>query len=45
MSFDEKELENMIVELIKNKGYDYVHGDYLNKTNEEVILEEDLKTN
>ncbi len=43
MSFQEADLENLIIDLIKNKGYAYVHGDNLNRQYEDVLLEEDLK--
>ena len=43
MSFQEADLENLIVDLIKNKGYEYVHGDNLNRQYEDVLLEDDLK--
>lgn len=43
MAFQEADLESLIVDLIKNKGYEYVHGDNLNRQYEDVILEDDLK--
>lgn len=43
MAFQEADLENYIVDLIKNKGYEYVHGDNLNRQYENVLLEDDLK--
>lgn len=43
MSFNEQDLEKMIIELISRKGYEYVNGNDLSKTNEEVLLVEDLK--
>jgi type I restriction enzyme, R subunit len=41
--FQEKDLEDLIVGLIKDKDYIYTHGDNLNRQQEEVILEDDLK--
>ena len=43
MAFQEADLENLIVDLIKDKGYDYVHGDNLTREYEDVILEDDLR--
>lgn len=43
MAFQEADLENLIVDLIQNKGYEYVHGDNLNREYEDVILEDDLR--
>ena len=40
--FKEKDLENLIVDLIKNKNYEYVHGDNLDRQYEEVVLKNDL---
>ena len=31
MAFKEADLENLILDLIKNKGYEYVHGDNLDR--------------
>lgn len=42
--FQEKDLEDLIVGLIKDKGYVYSHGDDLKRQYEEVILEDDLST-
>ena len=44
MAFQEVDLENLIVDLIRNKGYEYVHGDNLTRQYEDVLLEEDLKS-
>lgn len=43
MSFTEKDLEELIINLIKNKGYEYNHGDNLERTFEDVLIEKDLK--
>lgn len=43
MSFQESDLENLIVEHIKNKDYEYIHGDNLNRQFEDVLLEDDLR--
>lgn len=40
--FQEKDLENLIVGLIKDKNYQYSHGDSINRQYEDVILEDDL---
>lgn len=44
MSFQETDLENLIIDLIKDKGYMYTHGDFLNREYEQVLIESDLKT-
>lgn len=44
MSFQESNLESLIVDLIKDKGYDYINGNNLNRQFEDVLLEDDLKT-
>lgn len=44
MPFQETDLENLIIDLIKGKGYEYTHGDYLSREFEEVILEADLSS-
>lgn len=43
MSFAEKDLENLIIDLISKKGFEYVNGDNLEKTNEEVLLIQDMQ--
>ena len=43
MIFNEKELEYSIIDLIKNKGYIYTHGDDLIREENEVLLINDLK--
>ena len=43
MSFTEADLEQLIVDKIKNAGYDYFHGDDLKRAYEDVLLEDDLE--
>lgn len=43
MAFQETDLENLILDLIKDKGYEHVHGDNLKREYEDVILEDDLR--
>ena len=43
MSFSEANLENLIIDMIKDKNYTYVHGDSLEREYTDVILEDDLK--
>ncbi len=43
MSFTEADLEELIVNKIKDAGYEYVHGDDLNRAFEDVLLEDDLR--
>lgn len=42
--FQESNLESFIVDLIKDKGYEYVLGDNLKREYEDVLLEEDLRS-
>ena len=42
MSFQEQDLENLIIELISNKGYLYTHGDNLTREFDDVLLVNDL---
>ena len=43
MSFTEKELENVILEKIQSQGYNYIHGDNIERpTKEDVLIESDL---
>ena len=44
MSFQEADLEKLIVDLISQKGYTYVHGDNLNRDFEDVLIEDDLRS-
>ena len=41
--FNEAELENAIIELFKEQGYTYVHGDEIERRYEDVLLEYDLR--
>ena len=43
-SFTEASLESIIVNAIKDKGYQYIHGDMLNREYEDVLIEKDLRT-
>ena len=42
-NFTEKELENAIVELFKQQGYTYQHGDEIHRPFQYVLLYDDLK--
>ena len=42
MSFQECDLENLIIDAIKGKGYTYAHGDTLRREYDNVLLEDDL---
>ena len=42
MSFQECDLENLIIDAIKGKGYTYAHGDRLRREYDNVLLEDDL---
>ena len=44
MSFMEMDLENLIINLLEEKGYNYICGDDLNRQYDDVILENDLKS-
>ena len=43
MPFLETDLEKLIIDLIKNREYIYNHGDSLERTYEDVLIEKDLK--
>ncbi|EIF6154537.1 type I restriction endonuclease subunit R [Clostridium perfringens] len=43
MAFEESNLESLIVDLIRDKDYKYVHGDNLIRQFEDVLIEEDLR--
>ena len=43
MPFLETDLEKLIIHLIKNREYIYNHGDSLERTYEDVLIEKDLK--
>ena len=42
--FTEDQLEQAIIELFKQQDYEYVHGDNIHRSFEDVILEDDLKS-
>ena len=42
--FSEAQLEQAIVELFQDNGYDYVNGDILHRKFDEVFLEDDMKS-
>lgn len=44
MSFNEQDLENLILDLIKEKGYIYTHGDNLMREFDDVLVVDDLIT-
>lgn len=41
--FQESDLENLIVNLISTKGFEYVFGENLNRNYENVLIDEDIK--
>ena len=41
--FTEEQLENSIIELFKNEGYEYIYGDNIHRLYEDVLLVEDMK--
>lgn len=41
--FSEDDLEQAIIELLQNQGYEYVQGESIHRKLEDVILEDDLK--
>ena len=42
MPFIESDLENLIIDQIKNKDYEYVYGENLERNYEDIIIEKDL---
>ena len=42
--FSEAQLEQAIVELFQENGFDYVNGDMLHRKFDEVFLEDDMKS-
>lgn len=42
--FTEDELEKAIISLLEQQGYDYVHGDYIHRKYEDILLLDDLRT-
>lgn len=43
LQFNESQLEQAFVELFKNEGYDYVHGENIIRDTRDVILYDDLR--
>lgn len=43
MSFQEVDLENLIIDLIKEKKYEYVYGENIERAYDDVLIESDLK--
>ncbi len=41
--FSEAQLEQAFVELFKEQGYDYVHGDDIQRDGRDVLLYDDLR--
>jgi len=41
--FKEEDLEKLIIDLIKQKQYEYIHGEELERNHEDIILESDFK--
>lgn len=44
MSFQEQDLERMIINLLVEKGFEYTHGDSLSREFDDVLLIDDLST-
>ena len=42
--FTEAQLEEAIIELFQEQGYDYINGDKLHRKFDEVFLEDDMKS-
>lgn len=42
--FTEDELEQAIIELFKEQGYDYVPGESIHRQYEDILLEDDLRS-
>ena len=45
MPFIESDLENLIIDQIKNKNYEYVYGENLDRNYEDIILDSDCHNN
>ena len=43
VKFSEAQLEQSIIELFQDNGYEYVNGDMLHRKFDEVLLEDDMK--
>lgn len=41
--FSEAQLENAYVDLFKQQGYDYIHGDSISRDVRDVVLYDDLR--
>ena len=41
--FTEAQLEEAIIELFQEQGYDYINGDKLHRKYDEILLEEDMR--
>lgn len=42
-TFNESQLEQAFVELIREQGYDYVHGDSVSRDTRDVLLYDNLR--
>lgn len=43
-TFTEAQLEEAIIELFREQGYTYVHGETIHRQFEDILLEDDLRT-
>jgi type I restriction enzyme, R subunit len=43
MEFTEEKLEQAIINLLEEQGYDYIHGEKIDRNNTEVLIKDDLK--
>ena len=41
--FTEAQLEEAIIELFQEQGYDYINGDKLHRKYDDILLEEDMR--
>ena len=44
MPFIESDLENLIIDQIKNKNYEYVYGENLDRNYEDIIVPQNIKS-
>lgn len=44
MKYTEAKLEESVIELLEKQGYTYVHGEAIDRTQEEVLLQDDLRS-
>ena len=44
VAFNEAQLEQAFIELFKGEGYDYIHGDSIDRDSRDVILYDDLRS-